>query len=168
MTVWREGELVFTFPSDAHVGRVDAWAFYRSQFSHIQGSKAMDFVCVREDECWLIEVKDYRSHSRAKISDIWDEVAHKAKDTLACLAAARLNATVAEEKDLARSALQVAAWRVALHLEQRPAKSRLYGGSALPANLRKKLKRIVKGIDPHPVVASMSDPRGPWSVTPRR
>ena len=167
MTAFAEGDLVFTFPEGANVGKVDAWAFYRRPFSRIQGSKAVDFVCVHERKCWLIEVKDYRRHPRVNTPEIWEEVAHKARDTLACLAAAHVNATVAAEKDLARDALQATAWRVALHLEQRRVKSRLYPGRSFAADLRTKLKGVLKSIDPHPVVASMSNPRGPWSVTQR-
>ena len=168
MTAYREGDLIFEFPEDARIGRVDAWAFYRRQFSHIAGSKAVDFVCVYQRDCWLIEVKDYRSHKREKASQIWDEVAGKARDTLACLAAARLNAKESDEKDLAHDAVRANSWRVALHLEQRRATSRLHRGHSFDANLMTKLKRVVKGIDPHPVVASMSNPRGPWWVTPQR
>ena len=165
MAVFTEGSLVFTFPETAEVGRLDAWAFYRNQFLRIPGSKAVDFVCLLGDECWLIEVKDYRLHRRAKASDIWDEVACKARDTLACLAAAQHNATVGEEKPLAHRALRAPRWRVVLHLEQRPPQSRLHRGSSFGANLKMKLKRVLKGIDPHPLVDSLSAQRGPWQVT---
>ena len=83
------------FPDDAKVEKIDSWAFYKGSFSRIRETKVVDFVCVRGFECWLVEVKDYRQHDRAKPSVIWDEVALKARDTLAHLATARCNANVA-------------------------------------------------------------------------
>ncbi len=166
MTILTEGRLTFTFPDDAKAEKIDSWAFYKGPFSRIQETKAVDFVCVRGVECWLVEVKDYRRHARTKPSEIWDEVALKARDTLACLAAARCNANVATERSLARRAFrsEKCRWRVALHLEW-PAGSRLHNGRSVAANLATKLKQVLKGIDPHPVVADLSHPRGPWSVT---
>ena len=164
MTIKSEGRLTFTFPDEAHVGKVDDWAFYRRHFSKIQETKAVDFVCVHGSDCWLIEVKDYRFHLRIKHIDLRDEVAAKARDTLAGLAAARRNANVEAERDLARRALRATRWRVALHLEERETKSRLYSGASYAADFRAALKRVLKGIDPHPVVGNIDRPGGPWSV----
>ena len=165
MTEHQEGALVFTFPEDAQVGKIDSWAFYRNQFSKIQKTKAVDFVCVFEDECWLIEVKDYRYRPRTKTLEIADEIAWKSRDTLACLAAAARNANDEAERALATEAFEKARrrWRVALHLEWPPAR-RLHSGRDLASKLQMKLKNVVKGIDPHPVVGDSSRTRGPWSA----
>ena len=56
MTPLTEGRLTFTFPDDAKAPQIDSWAFYKGPFSRIQGTKAVDFVCVRGFECWLVEV----------------------------------------------------------------------------------------------------------------
>ena len=148
-----EGDLTFQFPNDSHVGKYDDWAFYRNQFSRIPGTKAVDFVCVHDAECWLIEVKDYRCHPRTKPTDIADEVAKKARDTLAGLAATRRNAGQGEERALAQQALRTRRWRVALHLEQPQHLSRLRPTPIDPANVKIKLRKVLRGIDPHPVVA---------------
>ena len=157
----REGNLLFEFPY-ARVGQVDQWAFYRNRFSIIQGTKAVDFVYALEDECWLIEVKDYRVHPRTKNLELCNEIAFKARDTLAVLASARRNASKEDEQSLARWAFRSSRWRVALHLEE-PRKSRIQHDSR--ANIKNKLKRLLRGIDPHPVVSDKSFGRVPWSVT---
>lgn len=158
----REGNLVFTFRDATLVGQVDRWAFYRNRFSSIPGTKAVDFVYALEDECWLIEVKDYRVHLRTKSLLLCDEVALKARDTLAVLAGARHNANDEDERSLARRAFRGNRWRVVLHLEDRPRRTRAQHDRR--ANLKTKLKRLLRGIDPHPVIGDVSDPRGPWSV----
>ena len=106
-----EGDLTFQFPNDSHVGKYDDWVFYRKQFSKIPGTKAVDFVCVYGAECWLIEAKDYRFHPRTKPTNIAHEVAQKARDTLAGLAASRRNAGREEERTLAKQALSTSRWR---------------------------------------------------------
>ena len=161
MRSMREGDLLFTFP-DARVGQVDQWAFYRNTFSIIQGTKTVDFVYALEDECWLIEVKDYRVHPRTKSLELCDEIAFKARDTLAILAGARRNASNDDEQSLARRAFRSARWRVALHLEE-PRTSRAQHDRR--ANIKSKLKRLLRGIDPHPVVSDRSFGHVPWSVT---
>ena len=156
----REGDLVFSFPH-AEVGRPDRWAFYRNRFSVIPRTKAVDFVYALDDECWLVEVKDYRAHPRTKSLDLCDEIALKVRDTLAILAGARRNATNDHERTLARSAFRSPRWRVAVHLEV----ARTTRASNDPrANVKTKLKRLVRAIDPHPVVSDMSSGRVPWSV----
>ena len=159
-----EGDLTFQFPNDSHVGKYDDWVFYRRQFSKIPGTKAVDFVCVYGAECWLIEVKDYRFHPRTKPTNIAHEVAKKVRDTLAGLAASRRNAGRDEERTLAQHALRTRRWRVALHLEQPQHTSRLRPTPIDPANVRIDLRRVLRGVDPHPVVADTARPRGPWAV----
>ena len=157
----RQGGLLFTFP-DAQVGQVDQWAFYRNRFSIIEGTKAVDFVYALEDECWLIEVKDYRIHPRTKSLELCDEIAFKARDTLAVLAGARRNASNEDEQSLARRAFRSSRWRVALHLEESRTSRTQHDRRA---NIKNKLKGLLRGIDPHPVVSDSSFERVPWSVT---
>lgn len=50
------------------------------------GTKALDLVAAGPQKTgWLIEVKDYRAHQRAKPSEAAVEVAQKVFDTLAAL-----------------------------------------------------------------------------------
>ena len=129
-----EGDLTFQFPSGSHVGKYDDWAFYQNELSKIPGTKAVDFVCVHGRECWLIEVKDYRFHPRTKPTNI------------------------------AQRALRTRRWRVVLHLEQSQHPSRLRPTPIDPANVRMNLRKVLRGIDPHAVVADAARPRGPWAV----
>lgn len=165
MQSFHEGQLTFEFPDGCLVGRYDEWAFYRNQLQRIAETKAVDFVCIDGADCWLIEVKDYRFHPRTKPSDLSCEVAQKARDALAGLAAARVHANVSEERALALTACRSSTrWRVVLHLEQPEHPSRLRPRPIDPANLKMKLKKVAKALDPQPAIANLDCPRGPWAV----
>lgn len=97
-------------------------------------------------------MKDYRVHQRTKPSELPEEVSHKVFDTLAALLPARLNATVAAEQGMARAILQTKRLRVVLHLEQPKKHSRLRPRAINPADVKQKLKRLLKPIDAHPEV----------------
>jgi hypothetical protein len=148
--------LDFEFEDTWTVGKFDDWTFYRKQFSRMwNGIKSIDLLAYdpHARTLWLIEVKDYRSHPRTKVISLADEVAHKVFDTFAALLPAAANATVAEEKKLARESLASKRIRVVLHLEQ-PAKTSTLRPRAIdPANVRQELKRLLKPIDPHVLVA---------------
>ncbi len=167
MTEIEEGDFKFTFPDYCEVGKHDEWSFYRNQFNSIAGgSKAIDILCVSADAAWLIEIKDYRQHRRVKLSDIEDELAGKVRDTLAGLAAASASANDHDELALARRALRARRWRVALHLEQPNMRTRLRPKPFDVANVRLKLRRKVKAVDPHPLILARKTnrPNVPWTV----
>ena len=169
MTEIEEGDLKFSFPDQCEVGKYDEWSFYRNQFRSVAGgSKAVDILCLSHDAAWLIEIKDYRQHPnpRLKLIDIGDEVAGKVRDTLAGLAAASANANSGGEQALARRALRRRRWRVALHLEQPTARSRLWQRSSRVANVLSKVRTKVKAVDAHPVVLDRATRRSdiPWTV----
>lgn len=154
MTTLTEGRLTFTFDTGCDVGKYDDWSFYRQNFqSAAGGSKAVDFVCVSKSVAWLIEVKDYRFHPRAKLIDLSDEIAAKVRDTLAGLATAATNADDPNEKEIAQLALSSRRrWRVALHLEQPAQNSRLWQKVPDPTKLLPKLKKKLKFVDPDPEI----------------
>ena len=169
MTEIREGDLTFTFPDDCEADKYDEWSFYRNQFHSVAGgSKAVDILCVSVDAAWLIEIKDYRRHTRTKLIDIDDELARKVRDTLAGLAAASSTANCRDEQTLARRALQRRRWRVALHLEQPNARSRLRPRPFDVANVLARIRnsRKLKAVDAHPVILDLeaNHPGIPWSV----
>ena len=88
-----EGNPTFKFPDDCDADKYDEWSFCRNQFQTVAGgSKAVDILCVSDDGAWLVEIKDYRQHRRTNLIDIDDELARRARDTLAGLAAASANA----------------------------------------------------------------------------
>ena len=161
----REGDLTFSFPDHCEAGKYDDWAFYRNQFRSVAGgSKAVDILCLADGIAWLVEIKDYRVHPRTKPIDLWDEVAAKVRDTLSGLAAAGANAN-AGEQTLARRALAMHRWRVALHLEQPNVASRLRPRAIDPASMKSKLRKGLKAIDAHPVIVDRQRSHSvPWTV----
>ena len=163
----REGNLTFHFNANCQPQKYDDWAFYRRQFQSVAGGcKAIDFVCLEGDSAWLIEVKDYRQHPRIKTIDLDEELALKTRDTLAGLAAASMQATNGQ-KLFAREVFTKKKWRVALHIEQKRSRSKLFTPVADPAKIIMKLRKSLKAIDAHPKVVSIKKPApgAPWSVT---
>ncbi|WJJ92609.1 hypothetical protein [Neopusillimonas aromaticivorans] len=163
-----EGRLTFGFPADDIATQYDEWSFYRNQFnSCFGGTKAVDFVYVDARALWLIEVKDYRRHARTKIQDLGEEIAHKVRDTMAGLLAARANANDADEKWVARKATAKHLIRVVLHLEQPVKRSKLFPQVVDSTKLQLKLRQLLKPVDAHPRVVNRSsmphDMR--WTVT---
>ena len=167
MTEIEEGDLTFSFPDHCEAGKYEEWSYYRNQFQSVAGgSKAVDIVCVSGDTAWLIEIKDYRQHPRTKLIDIDDELASKVRDTLAGLAAAGSNANIHDEQTFATRALQTRRWRVALHLEQPNARSRLRPQPFSVANVLSKVRKKVRAVDAHPVILNReaNRPNVPWTV----
>ena len=181
MTNITEGDLTFSFPDCCQASKYDDWSFYRKQFQAVAGeSKAVDIICVecntsrRErrmaSTAWLIEIKDYRQHTRKKWIDIADELARKVRDTLAGLAAAAKAANEADQRELAGKALATSKWRVVLHLEQPATVSRLRPRPIDPATLLIRLRsKKLKAVDAHPIICDRSTVPSyiPWKVPPQ-
>ena len=158
---------MFSFGASCTAAQYESWAFYRNQLQRIPGTKAVDFVCINGGRTYLIEVKDYRFHPRTKPTLLSDEVALKVRDTLAGLAAARVNANVPQERQTARTALNCDRWRVVLHLEQRPTRKRLRPTALSAANVQQKLRRILKAVGAQPMVVDRNrlHPDLCWTVS---
>ena len=157
----------FDFPSTWKQSKYDDWAFYRNQFSRMwPGIKAIDLLAVDpEKNAWFIELKDYRANVRTKPSDLGEEVARKVFDTLAAMLPAKVNAHEADEAHMARAVLGAKKLRVVLHLEQPKKHSTLRPRAIDPAAVQQDLRRLLKPIDPHPVVVETCRMGGlPWSV----
>jgi hypothetical protein len=154
----QEGNLIFDFIGNADdVTQYDQWIFYREHFSKLaDGIKAVDFIFLEQDTCWLIEVKDYRIHPRTKLIDLAGETSIKVKDTIAGLFAAKINANVQSERQFAQSANRKSRIRVVLHLEQPKIPSKLFPKIVDEANIKSKLKGKMRSIDPHPIVMDMN------------
>ena len=101
-----EGLLTFRFSTGCLASTFDQWAFYRNQFQAVAGGcKAIDVLCVADNESWLIEVKDYRQHRRINAIDVADEIAIKVRDTLPGLASLAKTANDDNERQLAQQSL---------------------------------------------------------------
>jgi hypothetical protein len=163
-----EGRLTFSFPIDWQASKFDEWSFYRNQFQQVcGGAKAVDILAVEPRVClWKIEVKDYRQHRRTKTLDLAVEIAEKVRDSLAALVAAHANANDSDEKAMAVTALRCPRLRVVLHLEQPAKHSTLFPRAIDPANVRQRLKQLIKAIDPHPLVIETGRMNGvAWTVS---
>lgn len=154
-----EAKLACDFPDAWSVTKYDDWAFYRKQFrDSCRGNKGMDFLGFDPAEMtlWMIELKDYRQFRRTKDDKIslWDEVAIKARDTLAGLFAAKVEAGC-DDHAFARRSLTATKLRVVLHFEQPVSHSKLFRRAYDPADVQQKLKQLVKPIDSHPSVVEI-------------
>jgi len=153
-----EGNLSFTFKHVAFAEKYDDWRYYRNQYNHAcGGSKAVDFLVVKTGEVWLIEVKDFRQHRRTKAIDLADEVALKVRDTMAGLVSAKFLARDQSEASASNAAFCAAKLRVALHLEQPKTPSRLFPASVNPANVKLKLRQVLRFADHHPQLFDRSN-----------
>ena len=163
-----EGALTFTFVDKAKADKYDDWSFYRKQFQQgcATDNKAVDVLCEFNRHAWLIEVKDYRSHTRTKAVDLADEIAIKVRDTLAGLVAASVRANAPAERAFARRMLRAQQMRVVCHIEQPAKTSRLRPQTIEPDKLKQKLRVLLKAIDPHPIVTDKHarDATLPWTV----
>lgn len=116
--------------------------------------------------CWQIEIKDYRATRVGNFRFLADEVALKARDTLAALVAAKLNANNAAERNAAAQALACPRIRIVLHLEQPVPHSILKSKNTHRTEVLQRLKQLVKSIDARPQVVDL-DSAGDvgWTVT---
>lgn len=164
-----EGDLTFTFNNGITASKYDDWSFYKNQFlkcfNSIGGVKAVDIIAIDNQMVWLVEIKDYRIECKTNVTDLAKVVALKVCDTLSGLATAKNNAT-GNEKSVAQQALSKKKVRVVLHIEQPLKHSRLRPIVINPADIKQKLKQLLKCIDAHPLVVSKDTlhPDMPWSV----
>ncbi|MBO1319733.1 hypothetical protein [Acanthopleuribacter pedis] len=104
---------------------------------------------------------------RTKPSELSEEIAVKVRDTLAGLVCTKVNGRDETEKVVANEALQQNQIRVVVHLEQPRRESRIKPLLINPANLKLKLKQLIKAVDPHPDVVDRRTLKNtmPWNVT---
>jgi hypothetical protein len=192
MPIIKEGSLTFQFPDSWKAVKLDDWSFYHNQFIRLssglrqpcgecgaelrcqncgtvktQGVKAVD-ILARDAAAtlWLLEVKDYRQSPRTKAIGLADEVALKVRDSLALLVAAAMSAKDPQERSFARDALTRKRICIGLHLEQPKQHSKLFPRAIDPADIRQKLKQLVRSIDAHPRIFDLgTSGTAPWVVS---
>lgn len=155
--------LIFTFPQGWQASKYDDWSFYRNQFAKQgDGIKAVDAVALSPtNTAFLIEVKDYRHPDTEKPSQLPEAVANKVLHTLAAMLPAKLHATNSGEQQLATAILGCVSLRVIAHIEQ----PRHHRPVVDLADIKQKLRRLLRSVDKHPKVVSMNDMNGlTWSV----
>lgn len=128
MTTITEDRLAFDFPVGWLVQKYDKSTFYLRHFQNVCGAaKGVDIVAISPAGClWFIEIKDYRAGPRQKSLDLVEEIAIKARDSLAGLAAARVRANVESEATFAARAMQFTDIKIILHIEQPTKPTRLH------------------------------------------
>ncbi len=162
-----EGKLTFTFPNSWQAVKYDETSFYQKHFQKLGESRCVDIVAFEmDDQLWLLEVKDYRQHKRAKTEDLFLEIARKVRDTLANLYLAQGH----EEADcyaFAQLASRKQTIRVVLHLEQPQNLSKLYPPIVSRTNAQIKLRQQVRVADPHALFCDHRNmpPKCQWTVT---
>ncbi len=167
-TTISEGDFTWTFnrADFTVVVKYDELAFYRNKFQSVAGSKAVDIVALNANDqtLWLIEVKDYTRRQRdSNKLPLWDEVAQKARDTLAGILAASCTEHVDQHTALAlRGAKKL---RLVLHLEQGATHSRLFPPAFDPADVQQKLRLAARAIDPRLRVVDSRTTGMPWTST---
>ncbi len=87
-------QLTFTFPDDWAVSQFDSSRFYRERVDRLNGMKAVDILAAKGERLILMEVKDFRGHSRENLrrqtsGALLIEVAQKFVCTLSALVGAR-------------------------------------------------------------------------------
>lgn len=167
MTVLTEGSLAFTFNAGCSASKYDDWAFYRNQFQKVCGrEKAVDFICIENNDLWLIEIKDYRQPNTRKVVNLHKALAQKVRDSLAGLVAAQYNANDHAERQFAQDSLRTSRLYLVFHIEQPVKVSRLFPRAVDPADMKQKLKGQLKAIDAHPKIVNQHTLMAnmPWTV----
>jgi len=127
----------------------------------------MDFLGFNPPErtLWLVELKDYRLGQRGKDKiPLWDEIAIKARDTLAGLFAAKVEAGH-HDHVFAEQSVTATKLRVVLHLEQPATHTKLFPRVYDRADVQQKIKQLVKPIDAHPRVVELNNmAHVPWAA----
>lgn len=163
-----EGRLTFEFPAAWLAEKYDETGFYKQHFQQLADSKCVDIVAFDNSNrtyLWLIEVKDYRRHQRTKSQNLFDELAQKARDTLANLFLAQRKEQVSIHP-FAVAAAQQKRIRFVLHLEQPLKPSKLYPEVVERSSLQLKLRQKLRVVDEHSLFYEMSRLAGcPWTVT---
>ncbi len=91
-----EGNLHFSFDDTWQVIKYDDTELYREGVGRLQGTKAIDFLGLRENDLFLIEAKDFRGYrienqKRVFSGDLAIEIGQKVRDTVAGLLGAYRN-----------------------------------------------------------------------------
>lgn len=156
--------LVFTFPDEWKADKFDDWTFYRGHFARQRdGIKAVDAIAIGPNKtAFMIEVKDYRHPDTEKPSQLPSAIADKVLFTLAALLPAKLNATDPNEKRLAAAMLKCISLHVVAHIELSPRHRPVVD----PADLKQKLRQLLRAVDAHAKVVSKQNMQGVgWTVS---
>jgi hypothetical protein len=87
--ILEEGQLKFEFDTGwSPIEKWDEHPAYKNGIHQSPGAKAVDFIGMRDSNLYLVEVKDYRVHSREKEAQHLEEFEQKVVGTVAGLVGA--------------------------------------------------------------------------------
>jgi hypothetical protein len=146
-----EGQFTYNFPATWSAEKYDVDSYYRVHFQSFAGGrrKAVDVLAFGGgNELWLIEQKDYRVGAEIKAAELFDAIASKILTTMACLVAARSNASPGTRSQIVASgALLKPKVRCILHIEQPATHSKLFPQVVDPKTVQDKLRSALKAVD---------------------
>lgn len=158
----------FDFPPGWTLLKYEDCTYFRKHFNDLASSKALDLLALapQHSELWMVEIKDYRRHRRTKPGNLFTEIAHKVRDTLAGLAAARVAANDHQSRSFAADAMRADRFRVVFLLEQPQKPSKLFPQVVDPATGSTALRKALRAVDPHPFFGNASDltAKTAWTV----
>jgi hypothetical protein len=167
--------LRFTFLPSIEAQKYDDSQHYRTVWQ-LQGRTAVDIVAMKmaavPDRVWLIEAKDFRVvrgvPKPSNVQGLAQTIATNVADTLAGLEHAAANAIDPDEKEYATRATSAGQTRIVLHLEPHSGPHTKLFPANFSSGVLQKLKQLVKGIDPNPLVLNIANTtmaRVPWAVS---
>ena len=174
-----ERALSFDFQPGYQGTHFEKWGHHAAHDSafnaaHRRNPQKVDVVALPSTHAlslWLIEAKDFRvitSNPKPKnITGLHSSVKAKIEDSLTMLTDAAVNASDADEKSYAQSALGIPDKRIVLHLEPHVGPHAALFPSGFSANVLAKLKQELHGLGIKPLVLNIANTPAagvPWRV----
>ena len=165
-----EGDLKFNFSELFDVIKFDDSHYYRNHFEKIQqGIKAIDILALKENENYMIEVKDYRHPDTAPLNQIQlvEDIIKKFIFSISAMYPMSYIVTQNQEQQIAKKFLENRILYLILHIEIPPQRRNLrqsnYNISNLQLELRRKLHAITNKTNIK-VVSKDNLKNLPWSL----
>ncbi len=161
---YKESGLCFEFDDDLKVIKYDEVAgLYRDKVLRcFDGLKAVDFICKKQSEMWLLEVKNFSENERTKRIPLADEFIEKVRDTITGIAT-MCYATQGEERKTYQALIGVDQVHLVLHCDFNKHLN-LKEIVTRQRNLQEQLRKKLRILDCHLKVTSIENPvnKLPW------
>lgn len=162
-----EDNLRFNFEFNAI--KFDDTQYYKKHFQGIKNNiQAVDILAVNDSIGYLIEIKDYTYPDTKNLTqnELIETMVSKVVSTLSVILPMKNNASVIEEKEIAKIFSRTEQIRIIFHIEKPPKRRTLKQSTYNFQKMEIALKGKLKPIDAHPKVVSKENLKGlPWTVT---
>ncbi len=163
-----ENNLVFDFDSSLSI-KYDEAKYYKEKFQTISDEdiSAVDFITIKDNIGYIIEVKDYRNPNTEFIhyKKLIPILIKKILSTLSSIIPMKINAENRVERDLAKKFSKIDKLIIICHIELPPKISRqemaFFRRDKLELELKRKLSPIYNNLY---VVSTLSNVTLPWKV----